>query len=76
MERLTDKRRKKVELGLGNHERTQMRGKHTDSLLKGSPALSEFLQQIKEHNADVVCISEERNVVPRAAKRRRSARET
>ena len=65
MERLTDKRRKKVVPGLGNHDRTQMRVKHTDSLLKhGSQVLSEFLEQIKKHNADVICFSEDHNVLP------------
>jgi hypothetical protein len=77
VERLTDRRRKKVVLGLGNDDRTPMRVKHTDSLLKhGGQALSEFLQQIKKHNADVVSSSDEDKVVPWVAKRRRSARET
>ncbi len=55
MERLTDKAQKNPTLTLGNSDRKRKRTKRNDSLLKnGNPALSEFLTEIKEHNADVV----------------------
>jgi len=49
--------------------RGDMRGKHTETLWEGGQVLSDFLHQMKEHNADVVCLSsgEKQNDGPPAA---------
>lgn len=75
MEGLTNKRRKDLRPQTAVEEdRVSMRGERTETLWKHrGQVLSDFLQQMKEHNAGVVCSSsEEHNAIRPAAKATRA----